>query len=126
MTDLFITNTKDRPCISPPVYNPPPLPGNKPIENRLRKNIRPGLIVGGRESEVYGNNKRKLIPQQIRLVENGLQLCCVIYGSYARLQPKAPSIIRHRLGYTFQLRPLHLCIHAAAIRRDYRSTVYMD
>ena len=40
MTDLFITNTKDRPCISPP-------PVYKPIKNRLRKNISPGLIVGG-------------------------------------------------------------------------------
>ena len=39
MSDLFITITKDRPSISPPVY--------KPIKNRLRKYISPGLIVGG-------------------------------------------------------------------------------
>ena len=45
MSDLFITNTKDRPCISPPVCKPPPL--YKPIKNRLRKYISPGLIVGG-------------------------------------------------------------------------------
>jgi hypothetical protein len=48
MSDLFITiklNTKDHPCISPTVYNPPPL--YKPIKNRLRKYISPGLIVGG-------------------------------------------------------------------------------
>ena len=46
MSDLFITTTKDRPCISPPVYKPPP-PLYKPIKNRLRKYISPGLIVGG-------------------------------------------------------------------------------
>jgi hypothetical protein len=45
MSDLFITNTKDHPCISPPVYKPPPL--YKPIKNHLRKYISPGLIVGG-------------------------------------------------------------------------------
>ena len=39
MSDLFITNTKDHPCISPPLY--------KPIKNRLRKYISPVLIVGG-------------------------------------------------------------------------------
>ena len=38
MTDMFLTNTKDCPCISRPLY--------KPIKNRLRKNISPGLIVG--------------------------------------------------------------------------------
>ena len=37
MSDLFITNTKDRPCISPTVYKPPPPPLYKPIKNRLRK-----------------------------------------------------------------------------------------
>ena len=37
MSDLFITNTRDRPCTSPPVYKPPPL--YKPIKNRLRKYI---------------------------------------------------------------------------------------
>ena len=37
--DSRITNTKHRPCISPPLY--------KPIKNRLQKYIRPGLIVGG-------------------------------------------------------------------------------
>jgi hypothetical protein len=43
MSDLFITNTKDRPCISPPpVYKPPP-PLYKPIKNCLRKYISPGL-----------------------------------------------------------------------------------
>jgi hypothetical protein len=45
MSDLFITNTKDRPCISPPSITPPPL--YKPIRNPLRKYISPGLIVGG-------------------------------------------------------------------------------
>ena len=45
MSDLFITNTKDRPCISPPPVYKPPL--YKPIKNRLRKYISPGLIVGG-------------------------------------------------------------------------------
>jgi hypothetical protein len=45
MSDLFITNTKDRPCISPPYVTPPPL--YKPIKNPLRKYISPGLIVGG-------------------------------------------------------------------------------
>jgi hypothetical protein len=44
MSDLFITNTKDRPCISPPYISPPLY---KPIKNRLRKYISPGLIVGG-------------------------------------------------------------------------------
>ena len=47
MTGLFITNTKDRPCISSPVDKPPPPPLYKPIKNRLRKYISPGLIVGG-------------------------------------------------------------------------------
>jgi hypothetical protein len=46
-SDLFITNTIDRPCISPPVYKPPPPPLYNPIKNRLRKYISPGLIVGG-------------------------------------------------------------------------------
>ena len=44
MSDLFITNTKDRPCIIPPYISPPLY---KPTENRLRKYISPGLIVGG-------------------------------------------------------------------------------
>ena len=52
MPDLFITNTKNHPCISPPpIYKPPPPcispPLYKPIKNRLRKCISPGLIVGG-------------------------------------------------------------------------------
>jgi hypothetical protein len=42
----YYTNTKDRPCISPPYISPPLY--YKPIKNRLRKNISPGLnIVGG-------------------------------------------------------------------------------
>ena len=41
----FITNAKDRPCISSPYIPPPPL--YNPIKNRLRKYISPGLIVGG-------------------------------------------------------------------------------
>ena len=48
MSDLFITiklNTKDHPCLAPPYIIPPPL--YKPIKNRLRKYISPGLIVGG-------------------------------------------------------------------------------
>jgi hypothetical protein len=52
MSDLFITNTKNRPCISPPPpYISPPL--YKPIKNRLRKYISPGLIVGGLHFTVY-------------------------------------------------------------------------
>ena len=40
----YYTNTKDRPCISPPYISPPLY---KPIKNRLRKYISTGLIVGG-------------------------------------------------------------------------------
>ena len=45
MTDLFITNTIDRPCIRPPYISPPPPP--QAHQKRLQKNISPGLIVRG-------------------------------------------------------------------------------
>ena len=55
MSDLFIsiiTNTKDRPCISPPVYKPPPPPCISPSKIAYESIQAQGFIVGGLQYKV--------------------------------------------------------------------------
>jgi hypothetical protein len=89
MTDLFITNTKDRPCISPPVYKPSLY---NPIKNRLRKYISPGLIVGGLRyliSQQYGTAIIELIPDRLSPMNLSSRLCACVKSL---VKPREKSI----------------------------------